>query len=76
MSLLNATATEVQKNFGYYINQVKNGHTIAITKNGKEVSRMIPVKQPSLSDSLVGMVSGNYGDYKTARDKAFEENQK
>ena len=75
MSEITATATEIQKNFRKYITMVIKGNDVIITKNGKEVARVIPSKQTSISDSMVGLVKGDYGDYKTARNKAFQESQ-
>ena len=37
-----ATATEMQNNFGRYLNLVMSGHEIIVTKNGHEVGRFIP----------------------------------
>ncbi len=34
-----ATATEMQNNFGRYLNLVLNGQEIIVTKNGREVGR-------------------------------------
>ena len=37
-----ATATEMQNNFGRYLAMVQEGSEIIVTKNGKEVGRLIP----------------------------------
>ena len=37
-----ATATEMQNNFGKYLNLVLEGKEVIVTKNGKEVGRFIP----------------------------------
>ena len=37
-----ATATEMQNNFGRYLNLVISGQEIIVTKNGREVGRFIP----------------------------------
>ena len=34
-----ATATEMQNNFGRYLNLVMSGQEIIVTKNGREVER-------------------------------------
>ena len=34
-----ATATEMQNNFGRYLNLVMSGQEIIVTKNGREVGR-------------------------------------
>ena len=53
-----ATATEMQNNFGRYLNLVMSGQEIIVTKNGKEVGRFIP-KEAAVSylrDSLTGIL--------------------
>ena len=55
-----ATATEMQNNFGRYLNLVIGGQEVIVTKNGKEVGRFIP-KSTSISyltDSLTGILKG------------------
>ena len=37
-----ATATEIQNNFGKYLGMVMQGNEVIVTKNGKEVGRLIP----------------------------------
>lgn len=53
-----ATATEMQNNFGRYLNLVLNGQEIIVTKNGKEVGRFIPkgAAVSYLTDSLIGVL--------------------
>ena len=61
-SMISATATEIQKNFGKYLNLVMNGQEVIVTKNGKEVGRFIP-KEASVSfltDSLTGILKDDY----------------
>ena len=41
MNTATATATEMQNNFGRYLNLVMSGHEIIVTKNGHEVGRFI-----------------------------------
>ena len=56
-----ATATEMQNNFGRYLNMVMNGNEVIVTKNGKEIGRFIP-KDTTLSyltDSLTGILKGD-----------------
>ena len=57
-----ATATEIQNNFGKYLNMVINGNEVIVTKNGKEVGRFIPkdMAVSYLTDSLTGILKGNY----------------
>lgn len=57
-----ATATEMQNNFGRYLNLVMSGQEVIVTKNGKEVGRFIP-KDAAISyltDSLTGILKENY----------------
>ncbi len=57
-----ATSTEMQNNFGKYLNLVMSGQEIIVTKNGREVGRFIP-KDAAISyltDSLTGILKGNY----------------
>lgn len=55
-----ATATEMQNNFGRYLNLVMNGSEVIVTKNGKEVGRLIPkgATVSYLTDSLTGILKG------------------
>ena len=65
-----ATATEMQNNFGKYLNLVMEGKEVIVTKNGKEVGRFIPKNAAVsyLTDSLTGILSSNY-----SLDQAKEE---
>ncbi len=62
MIIATATATEMQNNFGRYLNLVMSGQEIIITKNGQEVGRFIPkdAAVSFLTDSLTGILKGNY----------------
>ena len=57
-----ATATEMQNNFGKYLNLVMSGQEIIVTKNGHEVGRFIPkdATVSYLTESLTGIIKGNY----------------
>lgn len=59
-----ATATEIQNNFGSFLQYVSEGNEVIITKNGKEVARLVsPKKEPSfLTDSLRGVLKSDYDD--------------
>ena len=71
-----ATATEVQNNFGKYLAMVQRGDEVIVLKNGKEVARLISNERSVsfLTDSLVGVLSGNYDDkeVRTERMKKYE----
>ena len=56
-----ATATEMQNNFGHYLRIVMDGDEVIITKNGREVGRLIPNDYAIsyLTDSLTGILKGN-----------------
>ncbi len=57
-----ATATEMQNNFGRYLNLVMEGQEVIVTKNGKEVGRFVPkaATVSYLTDSLTGILKGDY----------------
>lgn len=58
MTIETATATEIQNNFGRYLNLVMSGKEIIVTKNGREVGRFIPKNAAVsyLTDSLTGIL--------------------
>ena len=71
-----ATATEVQNNFGKYLSMVQKGDEVIVLKNGKEAARLISYEKSIsfLTDSLVGVLSGNYDDkeIRSERMKKYE----
>ena len=66
--MLTATATEIQNNFGKYLQAVQFGNEIIIIKNGREVARLISKEQAVsfLSDKLTGVLKNDY-DAKAVR---------
>ncbi len=58
-AIATATSTEMQNNFGRYLQIVMNGGEVIITRNGKEVGRVIPRNAvvSYLTDSLTGILS-------------------
>ena len=60
-TIATATATEMQNNFGKYLALVINGQQIIITRNGREVARVIPKEDAVsyLTDSLTGVLKGD-----------------
>ena len=62
--MLSISSTEVQNNFGKYLQLAHEGEEIIIVKNGKEVARLISedTKRKFLCESLVGVLKGNYSD--------------
>lgn len=63
-----ATATDVQNNFGKYLQMVQTGEEIIILRNGKEMARLISHDKSVsfLTDSLIGVLKNDYDD-KSAR---------
>ena len=57
-----ATPTEMQNNFGRYLNLVMSGQEVIVTKNGREVGRFIPKNAvvSYLTDSLTGILKEDY----------------
>lgn len=64
-----AAATQMQNNFGKYLNLVMKGQEVIVTKNGKEIGRLVPKNTvvSYLSDSLTGILNNKYSldDIKT-----------
>ena len=58
MSIATATATEMQNNFGRYLSLVISGGEVIVTKNGREVGRLVPKTATIsyLTDSLTGIL--------------------
>lgn len=65
------TATELQNNFGKYLQYVQNGDEVVILRNGKEVARLISHEKSVsyLTDSLVGVLKGNYDEKQIKAEK-------
>ncbi|MDE5820644.1 MAG: type II toxin-antitoxin system prevent-host-death family antitoxin [Lachnospiraceae bacterium] len=60
--MMTVTATDLQNNFGKYLQAVQMGDEIVILKNGIEVARLIS-KERSISfltDSLTGILQNDY----------------
>ena len=56
------SATELQNNFGKYLQHVQEGNDVIILRNGKEVARLISHEKSVsfLTDSLLGILKGDY----------------
>ena len=69
-----ATATEVQNNFGRFLQAAIDGNEVVILKNGKEVARLVSHQSTVsyLTDSLVGVLLGDY-DEKQLRAERYEK---
>ena len=74
MNIETATATEMQNNFGRYLNLVMSGQEVIVTKNGKEVGRFIPkdAAVSYLTDSLTGILRQDL-DLEAARDEGLRK---
>lgn len=62
--MITVTATDIQNNFGHYLQEVQNGNEIIILKNGKETARLIS-KDSSVSfltDALTGVLKNDHDD--------------
>lgn len=59
-----ATATDVQNNFGKYLQLVQTGEEVIILRNGKEMARLISHDKSVsfLTDSLIGVLKNDYND--------------
>ncbi len=68
------TASEMQNNFGKYLNLVMSGQEIIITKNGREVGCFIPkdAAVSYLTNSLTGILKENY-DIDEAKSERLKE---
>ena len=74
MNIATAPATEMQNNFGRYLNLVMSGQEVIVTKNGKEVGRFIPkdAAVSYLTDSLTGILRQDL-DPEAARDEGLRK---
>lgn len=62
--MITVTATDIQNNFGKYLQAVQMGNEIIILKNGNEVARLISKEScvSFLTDSLTGVLKENYDE--------------
>ncbi len=67
------TATEIQNNFGKYLQMAQTGEEIIILRNGKEMARLISHNKSVsfLTDSIVGVLKNDYDD-KAERASKYE----
>ncbi|MBQ7573248.1 MAG: type II toxin-antitoxin system prevent-host-death family antitoxin [Clostridia bacterium] len=58
------TATDVQNNFGKYLQLVQTGEEVIILRNGREMARLISRDKSVsfLTDSLAGVLTHDYDD--------------
>lgn len=69
-----ATATDIQNNFGKYLQMVQNGGEVIVMKNGKEAARLVSYDKSVsfLTDSLTGVLKGDYNE-KEARTERMQK---
>lgn len=62
--MITVSATDMQNNFGKYLQSVQMGDEIIILKNGKEVARLISKENciSFLTDSLTGVLKHDYDE--------------
>lgn len=72
--MITATTTEIQNNFGKYLQLLQSVGEVVVLKNGKEVARLVSHDKSVsfLTDSLVGVLSGDY-DAKDIRAERMEK---
>ena len=72
--MMTATATDVQNNFGKYLQLVQTGEEVLILRNGKEMARLISHDKSVsfLTDSLAGILKHDY-DEKAMRAERMAE---
>ena len=69
-----ATATEMKNQFGKYLQMVMEGNEVIITRNGKEIARLIPKDRviTSITESLTGVLQSDY-DLDDARSSSLRD---
>jgi len=69
--MTSVTATEVQNNFGKYLQAAIDGNEIIIIKNGKEVARLISKEKTVhfLTESMRGVLKKDYDDKKVRAER-------
>lgn len=67
------TATEIQNNFGKYLQLVQGGEEVIILRNGKEMARLISREKSVsfLTDSLTGILKNDYDDKAMRTERVF-----
>ena len=70
--MITATATDIQNNFGKYLQAVQNGNEIIILKNGIEFARLVSKENTVsfLTDSLVGTLKNDYDESEIKAERA------
>ena len=63
-NMMTVTATDIQNNFGKYLQAAQKGNEIIILKNGSEIARLISKERTVsfLTDSLIGTLKNDYDE--------------
>ena len=66
--------TELQNNFGKYLQAVIDGNEIVIIKNGKEVARLVSKNKTVsyLSDSLLGILKNDISEKDITKERILK----
>lgn len=72
--MLTVKTTELQNNFGKYLQAVIDGNEIIIIKNGKEVARLISKDKAVsyLSDSLLGILKNDISEKDITKERVLK----
>lgn len=64
LNMMTVTATDIQNNFGKYLQAAQKGNEIIILKNGSEIARLISKEHTVsfLTDSLIGILKNDYDE--------------
>lgn len=64
LNMMTVTATDIQNNFGKYLQSAQKGNEIIILKNGSEIARLISKEHTVsfLTDSLIGTLKNDYDE--------------
>ena len=70
--MITVTATDIQNNFGKYLQMVQKGEEIVILRNGVETARMISRDKCAsfLTDSLAGVLKSDYDEKQMRAERA------
>lgn len=70
--MITVTATDIQNNFGKYLQAAQMGDEIIIIKNGNEVARLISKERSVsfLTDSITGVLKKDYDEKAVRAERA------
>ncbi|MCD8095167.1 MAG: type II toxin-antitoxin system prevent-host-death family antitoxin [Ruminococcus sp.] len=69
--MITVSATDIQNNFGQYLQAVQSGDEVLILKNGKEIARLISNKSAVsyLTDSFIGVLHNDQDEEKIREER-------